>query len=67
MQITPEDLMPISLCNPCISKLEICHQLVTSCLEADTNLRAILKFHELFQDEVMYNVTVIDLVSLFLI
>ncbi|XP_049784323.1 zinc finger protein 250-like isoform X1 [Schistocerca cancellata] len=51
IMVTPDDLMPVSLCMSCISKLEVCHQLVNCCLEADSNLRTMLKFSEIFEDE----------------
>lgn len=41
-QVTPEDLLPVTLCTSCIYKLEICHEFVHGCLDADAKLRTIL-------------------------
>ncbi|XP_021929232.1 zinc finger protein 91-like isoform X2 [Zootermopsis nevadensis] len=42
VMVTPEDLLPISVCSSCIWKLEMCHELVHTCLEADAKLRAVV-------------------------
>nr|CAD7259232.1 unnamed protein product [Timema shepardi] len=40
--VTKDDLMPLSLCEPCIHKLDLCHDLVNTCLDGDTKIRQIL-------------------------
>jgi hypothetical protein len=40
--MTPEDLLPVNLCTSCIYKLEMCHEFVHECLDADTKLKTIL-------------------------
>jgi hypothetical protein len=42
IQVTADDLLPITVCTDCIYKLEICHEFVHCCLEADAKLREIL-------------------------
>jgi hypothetical protein len=42
MQVTPEDLLPVALCTSCVYKLEMCHEFVHGCLDADIKLRTIL-------------------------
>jgi hypothetical protein len=41
-QVTPEDLLPVTLCTSCIYKLEMCHEFVHGCLDADAKLRTFL-------------------------
>nr|CAD7400133.1 unnamed protein product [Timema cristinae] len=33
IMVTEDDLMPVCLCEPCIHKLQVCHNLVNTCLE----------------------------------
>lgn len=42
IQVTPEDVLPVAMCTSCIYKLEMCHQFVHGCLDADIKLRTIL-------------------------
>jgi hypothetical protein len=42
LKVTPEDMLPVTMCTSCIYKLEMCHQFVHGCLDADMKLRAIL-------------------------
>lgn len=42
IQVTPEDMLPVTMCTSCICKLEMCHQFVHGCLDADMKLRTIL-------------------------
>jgi hypothetical protein len=42
IQVTPEDLLPVALCTSCVYKLEMCHEFVHGCLDADIKLRTIL-------------------------
>ncbi|KDR14540.1 zinc finger protein 43-like isoform X4 [Zootermopsis nevadensis] len=42
IMVTPEDLLPVTLCTSCIYKLELCHEFVNGCLDADAKLRTIL-------------------------
>lgn len=42
IMVTADDLLPITVCVDCIYKLEICHEFVHCCLEADAKLREIL-------------------------
>ncbi|XP_063242352.1 zinc finger protein 70-like isoform X2 [Bacillus rossius redtenbacheri] len=44
IMVTAEDLLPVSICRDCLKKLDICHDLVTTCLNADLTLRQILNF-----------------------
>jgi hypothetical protein len=39
--VTPEDVLPVTMCTSCICKLEMCHQFVHGCLDADIKLRAV--------------------------
>lgn len=41
IQVTPEDVLPVTMCTSCIYKLEMCHQFVHGCLDADIKLRTI--------------------------
>nr|CAD7393497.1 unnamed protein product [Timema cristinae] len=41
-QVTVNDLMPVNVCEACILKLEICHNLVKVCLEGDMKLRNLM-------------------------
>jgi hypothetical protein len=43
-KVTADDLLPITVCMDCIYKLEMCHEFVHSCLEADAKLRDVLGF-----------------------
>ena len=38
-QITAEDLLPTTVCGECVNKLEICHNLIQGCLDADAMLK----------------------------
>nr|CAD7425516.1 unnamed protein product [Timema monikensis] len=40
--VTVNDLMPVNVCEACILKLEICHNLVKVCLEGDMKLRNLM-------------------------
>jgi hypothetical protein len=53
-QVTEDDLLPINVCTSCVSKLEICHELVINCLDADARLRSILGFDVMPTDEVKH-------------
>ncbi|XP_023717919.1 zinc finger protein 585A isoform X2 [Cryptotermes secundus] len=44
IMVTADDLLPITVCMDCVYKLEMCHEFVHSCLEADTKLREFLGF-----------------------
>lgn len=44
IMVTADDLLPITVCVDCIYKLEMCHEFVHSCLEADAKLRDFLGF-----------------------
>ncbi|PNF23070.1 hypothetical protein B7P43_G09813 [Cryptotermes secundus] len=41
IMVTPEDILPVTMCTSCICKLEMCHQFVHGCLDADIKLRTI--------------------------
>jgi hypothetical protein len=43
-KVTADDLLPITVCLDCVYKLEMCHEFVHSCLEADAKLRDFLGF-----------------------
>ena len=45
-QVTPEDCMPTTVCTDCVSALDICHNLLRSCVAADERLRKLLGFEE---------------------
>jgi KRAB domain-containing zinc finger protein len=52
--VTPEDLLPVALCTSCVYKLEMCHEFVHGCLDADIKLRTILGLqvdHKIYSDE----------------
>jgi len=51
-QVTEDDLLPTNVCTSCVSKLEICHELVINCLDADARLRTILGFDVMPSEEV---------------
>jgi len=51
-QVTEDDLLPTNVCTSCVSKLEICHELVINCLDADARLRTILGFDVMPTEEV---------------
>ena len=53
-QVTEDDLLPTYVCTSCVSKLEICHELVINCLDADARLRTILGFDVMPTEEVKY-------------
>ncbi|XP_021929235.1 zinc finger protein 585A-like isoform X2 [Zootermopsis nevadensis] len=42
IMVTAEDLLPVNVCLDCIYRLEMCHEFVHGCLEADAKLREIL-------------------------
>jgi len=52
VQVTEDDLLPTNVCTSCVSKLEICHELVINCLDADARLRTILGFDVMPTEEV---------------
>ncbi|XP_069672565.1 zinc finger protein 528-like isoform X2 [Periplaneta americana] len=54
IMVTEDDLLPISVCTSCVKKLEVCHELVNNCLEADARLRTILGFDTVPNDEEQY-------------
>lgn len=39
IMITAEDLLPTTICEKCIDRIEICHNLVQDCLDADAILK----------------------------
>ncbi|PSN29798.1 hypothetical protein C0J52_27030 [Blattella germanica] len=44
IKVTEDDLLPINVCTSCIEKLEMCHDLVEKCFDADGKLRKLLGF-----------------------
>ncbi|KAJ9599688.1 hypothetical protein L9F63_026463, partial [Diploptera punctata] len=44
IMVTEEDLLPVNVCSACVSKIEMCHEMVTNCLEADARMRNLLGF-----------------------
>ncbi|XP_063222005.1 zinc finger protein 616-like [Bacillus rossius redtenbacheri] len=42
IMVTDKDLLPVNICEDCMEKLEVCHKLVSTCLDADSVLRNLL-------------------------
>lgn len=51
IMVTEQDALPTSCCCSCISKLEMCHKFVVSCLDANSKLCRILRLPRTLDDE----------------
>nr|CAD7196548.1 unnamed protein product [Timema douglasi] len=40
--VNENDVLPVNVCDPCVEKLQICHDLVTTCSESDVKLRQMM-------------------------
>nr|CAD7411647.1 unnamed protein product [Timema poppensis] len=41
-EVNENDVLPVNVCDPCVEKLQICHDLVTTCSESDVKLRQMM-------------------------
>uniref|UniRef100_A0A1B6E5Z0 ZAD domain-containing protein n=1 Tax=Clastoptera arizonana TaxID=38151 RepID=A0A1B6E5Z0_9HEMI len=49
--VSLDDYLPLSLCQKCVDRIESCHEIVTSCIETEAQLKEVIKLENNFQPD----------------